>query len=242
MKALLFTLTLIPAFLFSQEEVEWLNKGVEAQNNQQFEIALSHYNKCLKINNSYVLAYRNRSIIYYQLKEYQRCISDCEKGIELDSEQYIFYKQIADCQNEMKQYAVAIQNYQKALDRTQIPIQKAGIYYQRSWCHDKLMQTKEKVIDLKEAVKLDPKNITYLYACGRAKFDLGGEEYKSAVDHFNTILDINPEHKEALIERATYYMTFQNFERALSDLRKAKTIGADVDHLINAAEFELESR
>ena len=43
----IFLLLLTPS-LFSQEEVEWLNKGVDAQNNQQYEEALVCYDNAYK--------------------------------------------------------------------------------------------------------------------------------------------------------------------------------------------------
>jgi hypothetical protein len=35
-------------------------------------------------------------------------------------------------------------------------------------------------------------------------------------------------------------MTFQQFSKALPDLKRAKELGADVDHLIEAVNFEME--
>ena len=35
-------------------------------------------------------------------------------------------------------------------------------------------------------------------------------------------------------------MTFQKFDKALVDLKKAQELGADVKHLIEAAQFEMK--
>ena len=51
---------------------------------------------------------------------------------------------------------------------------------------------------------------------------------------------MQPENKDGYTERATYYMTFQKFDKALVDLKKAKELGGDVDHLLEAAKFEAE--
>ena len=193
MKRFLFSLLIIPFMSYSQEEVTWLNKGVEAQNNQQYEKALEYYNKSIEINDSYLLAYRNRSIVFFQLENWQGCIDDCKKGISFDSDQYIFYKQMAQLKGEKKYNEAMILS--KALDRTSDDKQSPSYIFG----HGAMINhaNERELADL--LAQHDPTNTDYLYACGRAKFDVGGSTYESAIDQFNAILESNPSHKEALL-------------------------------------------
>ena len=69
---------------------------------------------------------------------------------------------------------------------------------------------------------------------------IGTEEFKTAEADYSKAIELKPDYQEAYTERAMYYMTFQKFSKALPDLQKAKELGADVDHLIEAAKYEME--
>ena len=136
-----------------------------------------------------------------------------------------------------KKYTEALSAYGKAIELSDKP---AHCYASRAWVYNDLHDNKNRLADMKKAVELEPNNAKYQYNCGKFKQEVNQEEYKTALANYNKAIELDAEYKEAYTERAAYYMTFQQFEKALPDLKKAKSMGADVEHLIEAAQFELE--
>jgi len=243
MKKLIYLfILLLPLTSFAQEEdpIKLYNSGVKAQNNGYQTKAIEYYTQCIKLKPEYVKAYHNRGLIYYNKKEYDKAIADCDKGIAIDKSYIFFYNIKGFAYKLQKKYKEAIAAFSNEIKYAANNKDKAEAYNNRAWCYDKMLNNKAKLADFKKAVELAPNNANYQYNCGRAKFDVGGDTYKTAVDNFTKVIELEPKNKDGYAERATYYMTFQQFDKALKDLKKAKELGAEVDHLLEAAKFELE--
>jgi tetratricopeptide (TPR) repeat protein len=243
MKTLLLSLFLaLPMLLMAQNDhITHYNNGVKAHNNGDYYTALICYNKCLEIEDKYVSAYYNRALVYKHKKDYDKMTVDCNKAIELDA------AYTGECNNliglslhDQKKYKEAIPHYNKGLENTTDKKAKARIHYNLAWTFDKLRDNKNKLAQFEKAATLQPEVVDYQYQCGRAKFDVGGDTYKTAVDNFTKVIELDPKNKDGYTERAAYYMTFQKFDKALVDLKKAQELGADVKHLIEAAQFEMK--
>ena len=141
------------------------------------------------------------------------------------------------CHQEQKLYKTAINDFTKAIEHTDYP---AAYYCARSWVYNDLNDHKSRLSDIKKAVEYEPENAEYQFQCGKFKQEVSQEEFKTAINNYNKAITIKPDFTEAYTERAAYYMTFQKFSKALPDLKKAKELGADVDHLIEAVNFEME--
>ncbi len=237
---ILFLVFFLPLSLLAQKHVELYNKGVEAHQKNDIATALKYYNECLALEKTYVHAIHNRALIYFNQQNYDQAIADCTMGIEADPKYVFFYNTRGNCLKNQQRYKEAIADFSTEIAIATENKDKATAYFNRAWCYDKLLNNKKKLADFEKAVELEPNNATYQYDCGRAKFDVGGDVYKSAIDNFSKVIELEPKNKDAYAERATYYMTHQDFKRALKDLDVAKKLGADVDHLIEAAKFELE--
>jgi formylglycine-generating enzyme required for sulfatase activity/tRNA A37 threonylcarbamoyladenosine biosynthesis protein TsaE len=71
--------------------------------------------KAIKINPNDKVAYNNRGVAYYNLKEYQKALNDFNKAIELDCNfKSAYLNRGSSCFN-MKDYKKAIEDYDKAI-------------------------------------------------------------------------------------------------------------------------------
>lgn len=237
-----FFIFLLPFGLMAQNEyITHYNNGVKAYNNFDNFAAMSHYNKSIAANPDYANAYYGRGLVHKNGNKLEEAIADFEMTLEKDATYVKAYELLGLCYHDQKNYQEAIKQNTAGIKVAKDAKEKARLYHNRAWAYDKLLDNKNTLADFEAAVKLQPKNGEYQYLCGRAKFAVGGKVYNTAIDNFNAALAINSKHKEALIERATYYMTNQKFEKALVDLKGAKAMGStEVDHLIEAAEFELK--
>jgi tetratricopeptide (TPR) repeat protein len=244
MKSLLLFLFLIPLSLFAQEEVEQYNNAVKAHNSGDYAKAIECYEKCLKINPNNKDAYANIGIVYYNRsltafnnKEYDKCIQYSEKNLSYQPDNSEAYYMIGSTQQIQKKYTEAIASYTQAL---KINTTSARFYAARAWVYNDLNDNKARLADMKKAVEYEPENATYQFNCGKFKQSISSEEFKTAGKNYTKAIELNPKYMEAYTERAAFYMTFQEFKKALVDLNKAKELGADVAHLVEAARFELE--
>ncbi|MDC0230486.1 tetratricopeptide repeat protein [Aureispira] len=244
MRQLLLLTIICPLYLIAQEDLKLYNQGVEAHNAKDYETAIMYYNKCLKINpqnksaiKNLGVVYYNTSLDYYDKKSYDKAIDYLEKALQYDAKDPKIYYMTGCCHQEQKLYKAAITNFTKAIELTEKP---ASYYSARSWVYNDLNDHKSSLNDIKKAVEHEPDNAKYQFHCGKFKQEVSPEEFKTAIKNYSKAILLKPDYKEAYTERAAYYMTFQQFSKALPDLKKAKELGADVDHLIEAVHFEME--
>lgn len=85
MKGILTVLLLIFTFtIYGQTAEEYLEKGIEKHEKQDFKGAIKEYSKAIKADKSNKLAYYNRGSCQLALKEYKSAMADFDKTIKLD--------------------------------------------------------------------------------------------------------------------------------------------------------------
>lgn len=65
-------------------EVDLVNLGVELLDQHDIDAALNMFNKAIKLNSSYCMAYFNKGVAYFRLKEYSKAIEYVNKAIQLN--------------------------------------------------------------------------------------------------------------------------------------------------------------
>lgn len=244
MKSLFLFLFLVPVMLLAQGEIEHYNNGVKAHNSGDYLKAIECYEKCLAINpknkeahTNIGTAYYNASLTAFNQGAHDQSIEYCTKALKYQPDNPEIYYMIGTNQKRQKKYTEAIASYTNAL---QLNGTSAKLYAARAWVYNDLHNHKARLADMKKAVEHEPDNAEYQFHCGKFKQDVSPEEFKTAEQNYTKAIELNPEYTEAYTERAAFYMTFQEFKKALADLKRAKDLGADVTHLVEAAQFELE--
>jgi len=245
MKPLLLFFFLLPLTIWAQDAVTCYNKGVKAHNEGDYMTAINWYKKCLEQNadnkdakQNLGIASYNQSLVYFNKKNYTQSINYAQKCLEINSQNANAYQMIGSSYKAQRNYTEAINAYTKAIEYSKKP---ADVYAARAWVYNDLHDHKNRLADMKKAVELAPENANYQFLCGKYKQEVNQEEFKTALQNYNKAIELKPNYTEAYTERAAYYMTFGQFAKALPDLEKAKTLGADVEHLIEAAKFEMEA-
>lgn len=244
MKLLFLFLFLIPLSLFAQEEIEHYNNAVKEHNAGNYLKAVESYEKCLSINpknkdahSNIGVAYHNEAIMEFKKEAYDQSIQYCEKALKYQPENPELYSMIGAAQQRQKKYTESIASYTEAIG---LNGESAEFYAARAWVYNDLHNNKARLADMKKAVEYAPDNANYQFNCGKFKQDVSPEEFKTAEKNYTKAIELKPDYTEAYTERAAFYMTFQKFDKALIDLNKAKELGAEVEHLMEAVQFELE--
>lgn len=62
----------------------YLNQGLSYSDSGNYEQAIFYYDKAIKINPEYAMAYNNRGNVFYRMGEYERAIIDYNRAINLN--------------------------------------------------------------------------------------------------------------------------------------------------------------
>lgn len=73
------------------------------------------------------------------------------------------------------------------------------------------------LLDVQEALKLEPENCDALW--GRGKISLQKGNWEEALSDFQTVLSLDPDHSFALFDRGTIYKQQKKFSEALADFK-----------------------
>lgn len=244
MRTLFFILACCPLFAIGQADIEHYNAGVKAHQAKDYPTAISCYKKCLAANpenmdakNNLGVLYYNQGLEAYNKQQYSACIEKSQLAIPYLKESSKAYEMIGNSYKTMNKHQEALKAYDDAIE--QYP-KAAHLHAAKAWVYQDLNNTKARLASMEKAVALEPNNAEYQFHCGKFKQQVTPEVFKTALANYNKAIELNPEYTEAYVERAAYHMTFQDFKKAMVDLKKAEKMGADVSHLMEAAQFELE--
>ena len=243
MKWFFLFLCTLPLGLWAQPDLQLYNQGVKAHNEGDYVTAIQCYEKCLVINpknkqaqQNIGSAYYNQSISAYNNNNYNQSLQFAESALRYTKSADV-YAMIGNNHQRQRNYQEALLDFTHAIEVSEEP---AAFYAARSWVYNDLLDNANRLADMEKAAELEPSNADYQFYAGKYKQVMGEEVFKKAIDHYNKAIELRPDFREAYIERGAYHLTFRSFKAALNDLNKAKEMGADVSHLIEAAQFELE--
>jgi len=119
------------------------------------------------------------------------------------------YGQIGQMDNAIADFSVVLE-----ADKTNVPlwIARARAYFHKQQ-HDLAM------LDLAEAIKLDPDNATVQNLMGKNHFMLGN--YELAIKFFDRAIDLNANFYNAFVNRATTYYRDNQLQKAMKDVNAA---------------------
>lgn len=86
--------------------------GNESYKKKEFDNALKHYQKAIEHDPTDITFYTNMAAVYFEQKEYEKCIKECEKAIEIGRENRADFKLIAKAFTRIGMYFyLSITNY-----------------------------------------------------------------------------------------------------------------------------------
>ncbi|KAK4876355.1 hypothetical protein RN001_012777 [Aquatica leii] len=188
--------------------------GNEAYKKREFDAAISHYKKALEHDPTDITFYNNLAAVYFEQKEYETCIEQCEKGIEVGRENRADFKLIAkafmrigNAYKKMKKYSNAKTAYEKSMSEHRTPEIKT------------LLSQVEKVIrDEERKAYIDPTKSEEEKEKGNELFKKG--DYASAVRHYTEAIKRNPDDFKLYSNRAACYTKLAAFDLGLKDCDK----------------------
>jgi len=195
----------------AEEALKEKQLGNEAYKKRDFAEAHRHYDRAIELEPTSMALYSNKSATYFEEGNYDACVEQCTKAVEVGREQRADFAQIA------KVYARIGNAYMKQ-DR----LEDALIYLQKSVAEHRdpevVKKHKQLETDLKEKQRqayIDPAVSEEEKMKGNDFFKKG--EYPNAMRHYNEAIKRNPENAVLYSNRAACYMKLVEFPRAVDD-------------------------
>ncbi|TRT73130.1 MAG: serine protease [Microcystis sp. M_OC_Ca_00000000_S217Cul] len=183
---------------------------------KKYELALADFNKAMKLNPNYAMAYSGRGELYYYQQKYELALADFNKAIELDSKLAGAYSNRGGIYYNQQKYELALADFNKAIE---LDSKLAEAYNNRGGIYYNQQKYELALADFNKAIELDSKlAIAYINRGGIYSLQ---QKDELALADFNQALEINPNLVEAYYNRGNLYYLQQKYELALSDYNKA---------------------
>ena len=192
--------------------------GNDAYKKKSFEEALEHYNKAVELDPTEIIYLLNIAAVYFEQKEYDKCISQCEKAIETGRENRADFKLIA------KAFTRIGHVYKKKESWKQ-----AKVAYEKSMSEHRTPEIKTLLSDIDKIIKeaekkayIDPEKAEEEKELGNKKFKEG--DYPAAIKHYTEAVKRNPDDPKYYSNRAACYTKLAAFNLGLKDCEKCVEI------------------
>lgn len=185
--------------------------GNEFYKKKDFAAALNHYNAALQHDPTDITFHNNIAAVYFEQKEFQKCIAECEKAVEVGRENRADYKLIAkaftrigNAYRKLEDYKSAKTYFEKSLSEHRTPDVKAL-----------LSDTEKKIKECERLAYIDPARAEEEKEKGNEFFKKG--DYSTAVKHYTEAIARNPEDAKLYSNRAACYTKLAAFDLGLKD-------------------------
>ena len=192
--------------------------GNDAYKKRSFEEALEHYNKAVELDPTEIIYLLNIAAVYFEQKEYDKCISQCEKAIEIGRENRADFKLIAKAFTRIGHVYKKKECWKQA---------KAA--YEKSMSEHRTPEIKTLLSDIDKIIKeeekkayIDPEKAEEEKELGNKKFKEG--DYPAAIKHYTEAVKRNPDDPKYYSNRAACYTKLAAFNLGLKDCEKCVEI------------------
>eukprot|EP00002_Diphylleia_rotans_P014396 TRINITY_DN2805_c0_g1_i1.p1 TRINITY_DN2805_c0_g1~~TRINITY_DN2805_c0_g1_i1.p1 ORF type:complete len:569 (+),score=168.32 TRINITY_DN2805_c0_g1_i1:83-1789(+) len=249
--------------------VEAKQKGNELYKKRQFADAIAQYTLAIENDPSEITYYTNRAAVYFETKEYQKAIEDCEKGIEVGRAaraDYALiakaYARIANSHVNLGDLNEAIKFFNKSLSENRAPdvlkrlkeIEKLKEQRDKEAYIDPVKSQEEKqkgnecfkqgknpeaVAHYTEAIKRNPKDHVLYSNRAAAYMKLG--EYRLGLQDAEEAIKIEPTFTKALIRKAHCLYFMKEYQKALEAYDTILKIEPDNEEVTDGVQRTLDA-
>lgn len=117
-------------------------QGNEAYKKKNFETAIQHYEKAIEHDPTDITFYNNLAAVYFEQKEFEKCIEMCEKGIEIGRENRADFKLISKALMRIGNAYKKLKNYHQA-----------KVYYEKSMSEHRTPELKTLLSEVEKIIK-----------------------------------------------------------------------------------------
>ncbi|XP_013179357.1 PREDICTED: stress-induced-phosphoprotein 1 [Papilio xuthus] len=188
--------------------------GNECYKKKDFDNAIKHYQKAIEHDSTDITFYTNMAAVYFELKEYESCIKECEKAIDIGRENRADFKLIAkaftrigNAYKKMEQWKLAKTYFEKSMSEHRTPEIKTL-----------LSEVERRIVEEEKKAYIDPVKAEQEKELGNEYFKKG--DYSTAVKHYTEAIKRNPDEAKLYSNRAACYTKLAAFDLGLKDCQR----------------------
>ncbi len=220
------TLTLFSDVIKKYPNVDtaYKNRGnYYARVTQEYDKALSDFNRCIELNPTEPLIFSNRGNLHGLMGNYELALKDYSKSAELDSTKIDTYINKGVTYIKMEQYDKAISEFDKA---EQMEPTNILVYSNRAYAYLQAGQYEKSIKEYEYVIANSVDNSENYFYKGIANYRLS--RFNEAIQDNTTCLKLNPNNSGAYLNRSAAYKNLGEYQKALNDALKAKEMGQNV--------------
>lgn len=194
------------------------NLGNESYKKKEFEDALKHYQEAIGHDPTDITFYNNIAAVYFEQKDYEKCIEECNKGIEIGRENRADFKLIAkafsrigNAYRKLENWVQAKTAFEKSLSEHRTPEVKTI-----------LSQVEKKIKETELQAYIDPTKAEEEKELGNEFFKKG--DFSVAIKHYSEAIKRNPDDPKLYSNRAACYTKLAAFDLGLKDCETCVTL------------------
>jgi len=185
--------------------------GNAAYKLRKFTEALGHYEKAISLDPKEMSYLSNKAAVFFEQKEYQKCIDQCQKAFEVGRENLADFKLIARALARMASAYAKLEDFEQA-----------KLYYEKSLTEHRTPDTLTKLSEVEKLLKdrarmayIDPEISLQEKQKGNDFFLKG--DYPTAMKHYSEAIRRNPDDAKLYSNRAACYQKLAEPHLALKD-------------------------
>jgi len=216
------------------------NRGNEYNNRGEYQLALSDFNKGIRIAPRFKYLYNNRALTWSKLDSIERAIADLELALKLDPYYFDAHLNLGNLLSENDRPADAIQHYTFAAE---ISPRRAVVLIFRARAYTSLGDMENALKDYARAIELYPENVEAYFERGRLYSK--EKRLQEALSDFESANRLEPNSAEILNETGNALNELKDFNNALINLNRALEIKPRYAEALNnrgISNFNLDKR
>jgi len=190
--------------------------------NKIWKDSISLYNDVLTKNPNVDIAYYNRGLAKYDIKDYTGAMEDFNKSIILNPYKSDEYNSRAVIKYQMKDYNAAIEDCNKAI---KLDSMNEDSYFNRGLAEMQINKLNDALNDFSKSIKINPLSDKPYYNRGLIRFYL--KDFNGAISDYSKLIELYPENAEIYFNRSLASANLSDFKGALSDLDRAIFLNPD---------------
>jgi tetratricopeptide (TPR) repeat protein len=183
---------------------------------QEYEKALSHYDRAIALDDKYAWAIASRGLTYEQMDKYEQALADLDRAIALDEKLAWAIASRGLTYEQMGRYEQALADYDRAIvldDKYAWAIANRGDTYRQMGKYEQALA------DYDRAIALDDKSAWAIASRGETYRLMG--KYEQALADFDCAIALDDKSAWAIASRGDTYQQMGKYEQAIADYDRA---------------------
>jgi stress-induced-phosphoprotein 1 len=194
------------------------NEGNEFYKKKQFEQALALYSEALQLNENEITYHNNKSACYFEMKDFEKCIAECDIAIEKSKGSNYDYVKLGKAIARKANAKLQQQNYEEAIDLFKTSLLESNDPAVR----DQLKKAEKLKKEDDEKKYLDPVKAEEHRLAGNALFEKA--DFPGAVKEYTEGLRRDPNSKSLYSNRCAAYIKLMEGNYSLKDAEKCVSL------------------